>query len=178
MVLKRGPWVLAILAAACLPRAPLARLPHATPIAVAYVFDPESQPAPSDVPEAVKTKVAEALADRNLQVELVPLERYAAHFAQVRDSQQRFREIAKLSEAPLVMLVETRASFFSQLTERYRWNVYGRITVGKRDRPDEPASSQFDDAAFLDFDHEREPAARRRRLFRAHRPLRQRGFIQ
>ena len=59
------------------------------PISVAYVFDPESDRTPRAVPDAVKERVAETLTKRNLEVQEIPLEKFAAKFASVRDSQQR-----------------------------------------------------------------------------------------
>jgi glycosidase len=158
MVLRRA-CLLLLAVTGCLTHTPIARLPHAVPIAVAYVYDPESDRTPRAVPDDVKARVADALARRNLEVQEIPLEKFATKLTSVRDSQQRYREVAQLSDAPLVMLVELRVLYDGEMTEWYHWRVLGHLTMGRKDKPAEPSSRNYEDAAVLNYDHEREPQA-------------------
>src|SRR5262249_28447781 len=48
---------------------------------------------------------------------------------------------------------------FSQLSGRYRWDVDAKITIADRTRLAEAMSSTVGVAAFLQYEHEREPEA-------------------
>ena len=62
-------------------------------------------------------------------------------------------------DADLLLLVETRTRFYSQLNGRYRWTVDAKITLAKREAREEAVSSSIDVPVFLDFDHQREREA-------------------
>ncbi|MGC4117044.1 MAG: alpha-amylase family glycosyl hydrolase [Myxococcales bacterium] len=145
-----------VFAAGCLHSPKFVRMPEKTPVAVAFVLDGEHDSAVADVPPALKEKVLEQLAARNLDPKVLPFDSYAKLFEPVRDTQRR---IAKLSNggAPLVLLVETKAVFFSQLNGRYRWMIYARLTASKKEIA--PLTVSMDQSAFVDFQHEKEPEA-------------------
>ncbi|MFZ5470581.1 MAG: alpha-amylase family glycosyl hydrolase [Myxococcota bacterium] len=148
-----------LLTLSCLPRAAVHRLPQSTPVAVAYVMDSSYGPGAADVPPALRARVAAVLAERNLEARDIPFDASGPAFSTVRDSRRRYQKAVELAgEAPYVLLVETKASFFSQMQGRYRWMVYAQLTAGKRDGG-EAVSAAFDQPAFVDFDHEREPEA-------------------
>ncbi|MHB8877625.1 MAG: hypothetical protein ACYC8T_28370 [Myxococcaceae bacterium] len=159
MVLKR--LIIAVLAlclGGCLPRLAVRRLDKQTPVAVAYVLDPDHGAGVRAVPEALKARLAEVLAARNLQVREVPFASLAAGFDAARDSRLRTQQVAAAAgDAPYVLLVETRAAFFSQISGRYRWTVYARVTASRPHA--DPVSDELSLPAMLDFDHERAPEA-------------------
>lgn len=165
MVLRQR-WFAALflLAAAsgCLQRsAPPVLAPNGTVVAVAYVRDDvQKRGVVADVPAGVRQRVAEALAKRNLQVQEVPYEQYAAEFAKVSDSQRRYAMLmAQAPEAALYLLVETRVSFFGQVGGRFSWEVYVRTTGGRAGSQLEPTSVNQDYGAALQFDQQRQNEA-------------------
>lgn len=165
MVLRQR-WALALLlvvgAAGCLQRsAPPVQVPNGTVVAVAYLRDDSKQRGVvADVPEAVKQRVTEALAKRNLQVQVVPYEQYAAEFAKVTDSQRRYAMLmAQAPQAQLYLLVETRVSFFGEVGGRFSWDTYVRTTAGRSGSTLEPSSVSQDYGAALQFTHQRENEA-------------------
>ncbi|MFP2905694.1 alpha-amylase family glycosyl hydrolase [Pyxidicoccus sp. 3LFB2] len=159
MVLRqRWAWALflALGAAGCLQRsAPPVVVPNGTVVAVAYVRDDaQKRGVVEDVPEAVKLAVAEALAKRNVQVQVVPYAQYAAEFAKVTDSQRRYAMLAaQAPEAQLYLLVETRASRFGEVAGRFSWEVYARTTAGRAGSQLEPSTTNQDYSIALQFSH-------------------------
>ncbi|MFP2930814.1 alpha-amylase family glycosyl hydrolase, partial [Pyxidicoccus sp. 3LG] len=165
MVLRQQ-WALALFlavgAAACLQRsAPPVLAPNGTVVAVAYVRDDKlKRGTVADVPAAVKQRVVEALAKRNLQVQEVPYDEYAADFAKVTDSQRRFAMLmARAPDAPLHLLVETRVSFFSEVSGRFSWEVYVRTTAGRSKSTLEPSNVDQDYGVALQYQQQREDDA-------------------
>ncbi|MGI5862227.1 MAG: alpha-amylase family glycosyl hydrolase [Myxococcales bacterium] len=144
--------------AGCVKRAPVVRLPQKTPVAVAFVLDYEQQGELAEVPDSLKRRVNEALRARNLEPFELPFDSYSKLFVPVRDTQRRLARL-KNGEAPLTLLVETKSVFFSQLNGRYRWMVYTRLSIAKKDGSTEPMTVSMDQSAFVDFEHQREAAA-------------------
>lgn len=147
-----------LLGAGCLHTPKVVHLPEKTPIAVAFVLDSEHEAQVADAPEALKKQVLEQLAQRNLDARVLPFDSYARMFEPVRDTQRRLGKLAN-GEAPLVLLVETKAVYFSQMNGRYRWVVYARLTAAKKDASVGPLTVTMDQGAFVDFEHEKAPAA-------------------
>ncbi len=157
MVLKRILPLLAVALAACLPRPAVMRAPEKTTVVVAYVVDGDRDGSISDVPAGLRRDVEEALRQRGLEVKSLAFDSYAKVFRNVRDSQRRLAKLTN-SDAGLVLLVETKAAFFSPLNGRYRWTVYARMTAARKDGV-APLMAMVDEPAFLDYEHEREPQA-------------------
>lgn len=147
-----------VLAAGCVTTPRVVRLPEKTPVAVAFVLDREHEAGVSDVPEALKRKVLEQLAARNLEPKVLPFESYGRLFEPVRDTQRRLGRLSSV-DAPLVVLVETKAVFFSALNGRYRWMVYARLTAAKKDGSVAPLTVSIDQSAFVEYAHEKAPEA-------------------
>ncbi len=146
--------VVAVLAAACLPRVPVQRLPTATPLAVAYVVDPSYSGEATTAPEQLKAAVNAVLAERNLEPREVPLE--AVQGARLTDTRLSALKAAA-GGAQYVLLVELRVQFFSQLDGRYRWEVGTALTA---ERPGgAQARDPFEVPIVLMFDHEKQPEA-------------------
>jgi len=165
MVLRQQ-WALALFlalgAVGCLQRsAPPVLAPSGTVVAVAYVRDDvHKRGVVADVPEAVKQRVAEVLAKRNLQVRVVPYAQTAVEFAKVTDSQLRYATLmAQAPEARLYLLVETRVSYFSDVSGRFSWEVHVRTTAGRASASMEPSGTQQEYGAALQFSHQREDEA-------------------
>jgi hypothetical protein len=159
MVLRQR-WALAALflavgTAGCLLKQSTAPVlaPNGTVVAVAYVRDDKlKRGVVAEVPQGVKQRVAEALAKRNLQVQEVPYEQYAAEFARVSESQRRYAMLtAHAPNAPLYLLVETRVSFFGEVSGRFSWEVYVRTTAGRANSTLEPTSISQDYSAALQY---------------------------
>ncbi len=148
-------------ASGCIQRTPVVRLQNATPVAVAFVHDPEGAGGAQDVPPSLKEAVVEALGRRNLQAEVVPFEQLEEAFSRLRASARRFELLTSHTEAPLLLLVETRATYFSQIQGRYRWQVQARLTGHVRRAAGDATVRSVDDAVTLLFDHERAPEALR-----------------
>ncbi len=144
-------------AAGCVKSHPVVKLPEKTPIAVAFVLDDDHQGLVGEVPEALKKEVSAILAERNLDLFEIPFSSYAEVFAPVRDSQRRLARLTN-SEAPLTLLVETKAVYFAQLSGRYRWTVSLNLSVARKDGSVEPLSSATDLSTFVDFEHQKEQA--------------------
>lgn len=156
--------LLLLATAGCLTRPPPpVRLETRTPVAVAYVLDADVRQGTGvqDAPPELKAQVAEVLDARNLEARAVPFEQYADLFRRARDSRSRFQYVASLApDAPLVLLVEARASFFAQISGRFRWDVFTQLTAGRgTSAMGEPLNARQELDAVLPFDHAREKEA-------------------
>lgn len=141
--------------AGCIQRTEPTRLDQRTPVAIAVVQDLEGGGLAQDVPAGVKDALAEELAKRNLSAQWVPYPTLAEAFSRLRSTERRFGWLKETTQAPLVLLVETKPSFFSQISGRYRWVVYGRITGDVR-KPDAAGTTRdVEQAVTLLYDHER-----------------------
>ncbi|XXF80039.1 alpha-amylase family glycosyl hydrolase [Myxococcaceae bacterium GXIMD 01537] len=168
MVLTRACGVallLALGASGCVKSAPPpVRLAERTPVAVAYVLDADSRlgSGVQDMPPEVKAQVAAILDARNLEARPIPFERYADFFGRARDTRARYQHAATLDpEAPLVLLVEARGVFFSQVSGRYRWDVYTQLSIGRTSAATsvEPLGARQELEAVLPYDFPGERAA-------------------
>lgn len=152
--------------AGCLTRAPPpVRMETRTPVAVAYVLDADARQAADvhDAPEELKARVTAMLDARNLEARPIPFEQYADVFRRARDTRSRYQYVASLApDAPLVLLVEARASFFAQISGRFRWDVFTQLSAGRgTSGTGEPLNARQELDAVLPFDHagEREAVA-------------------
>ncbi|MBI2895846.1 MAG: DUF3459 domain-containing protein [Deltaproteobacteria bacterium] len=149
-----------VLAPSCVHGPRVTRLSRATNVAVAYVVDRDDRREVGDVPEEVAGEIARTLRPRNLRARRVEFASYAQTFESGRTTQHRLGQLATLApDARLLLLVETKVAFYSQLSGRYRWNVYAKVTMASREALGEAVSAQIDAATFLLFAHEREPRA-------------------
>lgn len=126
-------------------------------VAVAVVFDEDEGYATGRVPASLTQRVSAALSERNLEPKVVDSTKLAEPFAKKRTTPQR---LAYLDErvngtTDLVLLLETKAVYYSHLNGRYRWTVHVRATLTRPDDREAAAERELEYAAFLDFDHER-----------------------
>ena len=163
----RSPVLLALLACAlvpglggCIKRPPVARLPRPTDIGVAYVADSPFQKQLPGAPRELEGEVESVLRTRNLVGRAPPSDPASAGLVRLRDSLGRRRAAERLLPAPaLHLLVEMQPSFYSQLSGRYKWNVYVKLSVWARGDPGSALEDSFEAPAFLLHDHEREAEA-------------------
>jgi glycosidase len=144
--------------ASCMKAPPVQRLSTPSPMAVAIVHDHGS--ALGAVPEALRSQIQSTLEARNLVIQEVPQPQYESAFIRKRSTRDRLQTFAGLiGDAPLSMLVETRAEYYSQLNGRYRWTVYVKFSLAKAGDPGPANVSSFSLPVMLSFDHQREEDA-------------------
>jgi glycosidase len=145
-----------VLAVGCIPKVPPVVLSTAQPVTVALVFDQEDAPAVLDVPEALSADVVALLEARNLTPELLTATDWGPDFERRRATGQRMAWLAERAHGGLVLLIETRASYYSQIEGQFRWTVSAQATFG---RGDYPLDARMEVPVFLRFGHQREADA-------------------
>lgn len=145
---------------ACLPKqAPVQSLSPLPTDLVAVANLLESRDV-RDGPAALYSAMEGLLQQRNLLPQRVEPEIWTAEFANRRSPGQRVLFLAERGPTErVVLLVDTTASFYSQMSGRYRWTVAVDAQVRAAPADKNPLSVQFEVPVFLDFDHEREDAA-------------------
>lgn len=123
----------------------------ATPIAVGWALEADRSGAPVPAPEKLKAALTAALGERNLTLT------DTGDVDAPRLTARRLEALRAKEPAGFVLLVEARASFFSQLEGRYRWSVAVKLTASSK--PGELVEDTFTAPAILQFEHEREPQA-------------------
>jgi hypothetical protein len=131
------------------------RLATPAPIAAALLVDrPDgAEPVPADVHD----RLALELEKRNLDARLVE----PAALGNTRNTRQRLAQLARESDAPWLLLLETRVAYYDLLQGRFRWIVYARATLARREDPASASEAEFEVPVFLAYDHEKEPEALR-----------------
>lgn len=143
---------------ACIPKAAPPRAKSTLEVRAAFVNDRDEGQGVEPLPDAAVAPSLAALKERNLAGKPVGREVVDVAFRSKRATAQRLAVLAN-AEADLVLLVETRVRFYSQLNGRYRWTVAATVSLGRRDAIAEAATSETSIAVFLDYDHQREPEA-------------------
>jgi hypothetical protein len=140
-------------------RQSLVRALRPTSVAVVVLRDVEGTREVVEVPSALANRIATELDARNLKARNLDPARWAGELANRRTTAHRLAWLAQSTEAELVLLVETRAAFYSALNGRFRWTVDAKATLARRATPDDATTSTFELPAFLDFEHEKENRA-------------------
>jgi hypothetical protein len=140
----------------CIKRPETRKLAQPTGITTAYVMTYPDRPDVSPVPEEVEQTITETLGARNLQPRAVAFDTIAKPFQRKRSTDDRLKLLAQQSDQPFVMLVETRARYYSLLSGRFRWNVDLRATIASTANLEDRQTQNWELAAFLDFDHQDE----------------------
>ncbi len=155
--------VLAILASGCLRTAhseQILRLDEPTPIAMVLILDDVHRRQSSGVPDALTERLRSVLKERNLVPQVISADTFNEQFGALRDTRRRLEQVAaRTGQAELLLLVETQAVFYSQLSGRYRWTVYVKLSICERASVGNALTERFDLPAVLTHDHEREPEA-------------------
>jgi len=152
--------VLAALCAGCLGARSPERLAEETPIVVRVVLEgPEGGTLVP--PPAFVERLDAALRARNLAPAWAPTS--DPHGREPTTTEARLAALRAASPGPeRALLVEARVTFFSQIAGRYRWDVDVRATITRRTAEPDPSATRSETlgvAAFLQYAHEREPAA-------------------
>jgi glycosidase len=151
--------VLAVLAGCIKPKPPV-RYDKPFSVAVVLVRDDVLSKAAHPVPDALRAAVQQELQARNLRPAFVDPRAYQGFFNDVRDTERRLAYVAGLPEpADVTLLVETQATFYSQLSGAWRWTVYLKVSVIGRGDTRAPLTRQHDIPIALQYGHEREPEA-------------------
>jgi len=151
-------FLLAAAGLACVPKYQPVVLDTSKPIRVALVFDHEEKPQVEAVPQAFEQGLLKVLADRNLEPKLVIAEEFGQAFERRRATAQRMEWLTEQARSDeLVLLVETRASFYSQISGRWRWTVSAKATLSAGGSY--PLDETMEVPVFLEFGHEDEPDA-------------------
>ena len=147
---------LALFLAACIHKAPAQRLPQAAPLAAALVADRRDGAGVEELPAEVQDRVFQEVSAHNLEPRAVD---GAATLGTARNTQQRLALLARGGDAPYLLLLEARVAYYDTLQGRFRWVVYARATVARRDDLLSAAASEFEVPVFLLYEHDREPEA-------------------
>jgi hypothetical protein len=151
--------LLLLLAAGCVPKYQPVVLDTSRPIRVAFVFDHEEKPGVEGVPEDFAAGLLEVLTDRNLEPKRVATDDLSGAFERRRATAQRMEWLVDQGRGDeLVLLVETRASFYSQISGRWRWTVSAKTTLSTGEGSF-PLDETMEVPVFLEFGHENEPDA-------------------
>lgn len=151
--------VVALTLVACIKPPETAKLAQPAGVTTAWVMTYPDRPEVSPVPDAVDEAIVETLGARNLQSRPVPFDTIAEPFQRKRSTDDRLALLAGHSDQPFVMLVETRARYYSLLSGRFRWNVDLKATIAATNDLQDRETQNWELAAFLDFDHQNEVEA-------------------
>lgn len=146
-----------LLLGACIGTRAPERLATPTPIAV-HVWLDGHDGAREAPPRVFLERLDALLRERNL----VPIDvaLTGADVAGLRTTRGRLDALLATAPEPgHALLVEVRASFFSQLSGRYRWEVDMKATLAARADVALARVETAGVAAFLQYEHEREPDA-------------------
>lgn len=150
----RAAW-LGLVLVACVGTGKVTRMPTPTATAVGVLLEAEGRAGALPAPAEVIGELAATLKARNLITVNV-----AAELAAKRSTADRLALVAAgAGNAPIVTLIETRASFYAQIEGRYRWTIRARVTVAKADALDKAESEDVELPVVLRFDHQREADA-------------------
>lgn len=152
--------VAALALCACIPHKEPPKAKTSISIALACAFDHTETRTVEGCPPALTEAIGKSLSSRNLKVRLVAPESFAKAFESKKTTAARLAHLAEGSpDAEAIALVETRATFYSQLSGRYRWTVSAKLSLAKHAALEQPLSSDLEQAVFLDLENEREHEA-------------------
>lgn len=149
----------------CLHRPVAVRLAKSTPIEVAVLVDRVqawTKSAEEVSGDEVFASLNEALEERNLAPRPASPELQVALQA-ARESKQRLQRFGenKQGDARLLLLMELKVVYYELLSGRYKWTVFAKLTIARRDDLAAASSVDVDVPVFLLYDHEREAEALR-----------------
>jgi glycosidase len=143
--------IVVLLLTGCLKSVPQQRAATLTPVTVGWALEGDRSTELLPVPPKLTERLGEVMGERNLSLT------DAGPLNGPRFTAQRLEALRQAAPAGWVLLVEARASFFSQLEGRFRWTVSVKLTASSR--PGEVVEDEFNVPALLQFEHEREPQA-------------------
>ncbi|MEC8277406.1 MAG: hypothetical protein VX026_06810 [Myxococcota bacterium] len=161
MVLNALLWILA-----CQPQVPPKRATSPIQIQVLAVQDNLLDRNSTTVPADLRNTLKAELSNANIQPTIIEVPN---SFQSIRQTEQRLDALG----TP-VLLIETKAEFFSQLEGRFRWSVNCKLTLNTGEQS--ALVREFDTPVFHQFHHQREAEA----ILAAEEVIRQqlRGLIE
>jgi glycosidase len=146
--------------AGCLRHKPPVRYARPARVAFAVIDDDVYHRSSTGAPEALRARVQQEIADRNLAPAPVDPRRLLPAFSRARDTERRLELLGQAAEgAEYLLLVETRVRFYDLLAGMFRWTVSVKITVAEAGAPARASSRQLELPAILQYEHEKEPEA-------------------
>lgn len=130
-----------------------------------FILDDVLQMKTIPLPMEMQRALVNELGQRQIHLQLLEPQFNLNHDAGIRDTDRRLRHAAKLvPNASHVLLVETQARFFSQLSGRYRWSVYFKATLAQRNEDSRNMAAPlltlgvktFEQPVTLTYEHEKE----------------------
>ena len=161
MVLNALLWILA-----CQPQVPPKKATSPIELQVLAIQDNVLDRNSSKVPSALIQTLKAELSKVNIQPNVLEVPQ---SFQSIRHTDQRLKQLG----AP-ILLIETKAEFFSQLEGRFRWTVSCKLTLMADDKG--VLVREFNTPVFHQFHHQREAEA----ILAAEEVIRQqlRGLIE
>ena len=136
--------VLTSLFLACVPKIPPTQAPQAQEIALVAILDDADSPDTADLPAALQEQIQSKIQSHNLTFKVVA----------TPSSTQTDQRIQNVSSTAPVLLIETKATYQSQLQGRFRWEV--DCTMSLLDSNEQLLTRSFTTPVFHKFHHERE----------------------
>lgn len=144
----------------CIKQPGAVKAPVPMDAAVVGVLDPQDGGAVTGLPDRVTDRIGRALQARDLTPTQVETAVLAEAFGSRRVTKQRMAWLAEGNvSAPLVVLIEAEALYYSQIEGRNRWTVDVTATVADPNAPEGGLTSSFEVPVILQFVHEKEPRA-------------------
>ncbi len=147
--------VLSLLLLGCLKQPAAVQAPEPQPVAVSALLVSVDDGLTAPASDEVLARLSGVIQARNLTPRVIDAAPLAGRPAQLR--------LDALSEAapdaPLRLLVEASARFFSQMNGQYRWTVEVHLELVPAGQPERALTDRFEVPVFLQFDHEGEPEA-------------------
>ena len=139
---------LSVYLTACIKPAPPSTLGQGQPIAVAILVDNTGVELPVEFQQAIHG----ALDARGLSPKAVP------SIEAGKNQAYRLNALDQSSASPYVLLVESQATYFSQIAGRFRWTVQVNLALS-RDGGEDVVFRELQVPVFLQFSHQKEGAA-------------------
>jgi len=144
--------LLAFSLAACGPKPVEPALPGGAVGVVLVTLSPLETGGWVEAPPALANAVVESLVAEGLLLRPVSLESRMEGLAASRNDTQRLAAVA--GSGGWVVMVETRARFFSPLEGRWRWVVEVRAGLGRTDALERAVYDTFEVPVFLRHEHQ------------------------
>jgi hypothetical protein len=145
-----------LLLGGCLKQPAAVRAATPETVAVGAVLTSVDDGATAAFPDAAMSRVNATIEARNLNARPVPFEHLSARPA----GPYRLEAlIGDAGDAPLRLLIEADARFFSQMNGQYRWTVDLSLTLSSSQEGAATLTDHVEVPVFLQYDHEGEPEA-------------------
>jgi hypothetical protein len=148
-------------AVGCATRGPKASVGPSTSASLAALLQPQAADAPvAPVPADLQARIRRQLEAHGLAPTLVPEAELLPAMQRQRSRPARLAWMAaRPGEHAVLVLVETEATFYSQIEGRNRWTVTVRLSVAPTNALNDVVVEEFEVPVFLQFLHEKEERA-------------------